>query len=176
MTDKPAKPAAKKAAESLTAEPFAMPAMPGVEMPAAMREMAEKGVAQAKETYEKMKSAAEEATDVLEDTYETTRKGVVTLNMKAIDTVKANSDATFAFARDLLSVKSLSEAIELQTAFTRKSFEALTAQAKEFQELASKLATESSAPMKDAFQKAGKDFQKAGLDLQNAAKDLPKVA
>ncbi len=164
MTDKPAKPAAKKAAETLTAEPFAMPTMPSlptVEVPAAVREMAEKSVAQAKDAYEKMKSAAEEATDVLEDTYETTRKGVVTLNMKAIDTVKANSDATFAFARDLLAVKSLSEAIELQTAFTRKAFEAMTAQAKEFQELASKLAAESSAPMKDAFQKASKDFGKA---------------
>ncbi len=172
MTDKPAKPAAKKAAETLTAEPFAMPtmpAMPNVEVPAAVREMAEKSVAQAKDAYEKMKSAAEEATDVLEDTYETTRKGVVTLNMKAIDTVKANSDATFAFARDLLAVKSLSEAIELQTAFTRKAFEAMTAQAKEFQELATKLATESSAPMKDAFQKAGKDFQKASKDLQKVA-------
>ena len=169
MTDKPAKPAAKKASETFAAEPFAMPAMPNVEVPAAVREMAEKSVAQAKDAYEKMKSAAEEATDVLEDTYETTRKGVVTFNMKAIDAVKANSDATFAFARDMLAVKSLSEAIELQTAFTRKSFEAMSAQAKEFQELATKIATESGAPMKDAFQKAGKDFQKASKDLQKVA-------
>ena len=168
MTEKPVKPAAKKAT-TLAAEPFAMPALPAVEVPAAVREMAEKSVAQAKETYEKIKSAAEEATDVLEDTYETTRQGVVTLNLKAIDTVKANSDATFAFAREMLAVKSLSEAIELQTSFARKSFEALTAQAKEFQELATKLASESSAPMKDAFQKAGKDFQKASGDLQKVA-------
>jgi phasin len=159
MTEKTVKTAARKpSAASLTAEPFAMQS---VEVPAAVREFAEKGVAQAKETYEKMKSAAEEATDVLEDTYESTRKGVVAFNLKAIDAVKANSDATFAFARDIVAVKSLSEAIELQTAFTRKAFEAMTAQAKEFQELASKLATESSAPMKDAFQKATKDFKSA---------------
>lgn len=157
MIEKTVKPARKPAA-SITAEPFALPS---VEVPAAVREMAEKGVAQAKETYEKMKSAAEEATDVLEDTYETTRKGVVAFNLKAIDTVKANTDATFEFARDIVSVKSLSEAIELQTAFTRKAFETLTAQAKEFQELAGKLATESAAPMKDAFAKATKDLKTA---------------
>ena len=48
---------------------FEMPKfdIPKVEMPAAFREFAERGVAQAKDTYEKMKAAAEEATDVLED-------------------------------------------------------------------------------------------------------------
>src|SRR5215471_5051992 len=38
--------------------------MPKMEIPAAFREIAEKSVSQAKETYEKMKSAAEEATDM----------------------------------------------------------------------------------------------------------------
>src|SRR5262245_55357566 len=49
--------------------------MPKLEIPAAFREFAEKSVSQAKETYERMKSAAEEATDVLEDTYATASKG-----------------------------------------------------------------------------------------------------
>ena len=42
---------------------FEMPKfdMPNMEVPAAFREMAEKGVAQAKEGYEKMKTAAENA-------------------------------------------------------------------------------------------------------------------
>jgi hypothetical protein len=43
--------------------------MPKVDVPAAFREFAEKGVAQAKEGYEKIKAAAEESTAVLEDTY-----------------------------------------------------------------------------------------------------------
>ena len=55
---------------------FEMPKfdIPKVEMPAAFREFAERGVAQAKDTYEKMKAAAEEATDVLETTYSTAAK------------------------------------------------------------------------------------------------------
>ena len=47
---------------------FALPKfdMPKFEMPSAFREMAEKGISMAKENYDKMKSTAEEATDVLE--------------------------------------------------------------------------------------------------------------
>jgi len=160
MTEKPAPKTtrAKAAVTPFPTEPFAMPT---VEVPQAMREFAEKGVAQAKDAYEKMKSAAEEATDVLEDTYETTRKGVLELHMKALDTAKVNTDATFSFVKEILSAKSLAEAIELQTAFARKQFEALSTQAKEFQELATKFATDSGAPMKEAITKAVKDFKTA---------------
>src|SRR5436190_1862232 len=43
--------------------------LPKVELPLAFREIAEKSVSQAKETYEKLKSAAEEAADALEESY-----------------------------------------------------------------------------------------------------------
>ena len=59
--------------------------MPKVEMPAAFREFAERGVAQAKDTYEKMKAAAEEATDVLESTYSTATKGASDYGLKVIE-------------------------------------------------------------------------------------------
>jgi len=48
--------------------------LPKMEIPAAFREIAEKGVTQAKETYEKIKTVAEEATDLLEDTYATAQR------------------------------------------------------------------------------------------------------
>ena len=57
-----------KAAPAPAANVFEMPKfdMPKFEMPTAFREFAEKGVSMAKENYDKMKGAAEEATDVLE--------------------------------------------------------------------------------------------------------------
>src|SRR5258705_7714 len=58
--------------------------IPKMEIPAAFREIAEKSVSQAKETYEKMKSAAEEATDVLEDTYAAATKGASDYGLKVI--------------------------------------------------------------------------------------------
>ena len=42
--------------------------LPKMEMPDAFREMAEKGVAQAKDNYEKIQAATVEATELLKDT------------------------------------------------------------------------------------------------------------
>src|SRR5450756_3144151 len=66
---------------------FEMPKfeMPNVEMPAAFREFAEKGVAQAKDNYEKIKSAAEQATDMLEETYSKASKGTSDYGLKLIE-------------------------------------------------------------------------------------------
>jgi len=135
---------------------FEMPKfeIPKFEVPAAFREFAEKGVAQAKDTYEKVKAAAEEATDVLEDTYTTAAKGAADYNLKVIEAARANTNAAFDYARELLDVKSISEVVELSTAHARKQFEALSEQAKELAALAQKVATETAEPMKTGVTKA----------------------
>src|SRR5439155_14923141 len=81
---------------------FEMPnfEMPKMEIPAAFREFAEKSVSQAKETYEKMKGAAEEATDLLEGTYATASKGATDYGLKLIDAARANTNAAFDFASE----------------------------------------------------------------------------
>ena len=101
---------------------FEMPKfdIPQVEMPAAFREFAERGVAQAKDTYEKMKAAAEEATDVLETTYRTASKGASDYGLKMIEATRVNTNAAFDFAGELITAKTLSEVLEL-TAHTRAS-------------------------------------------------------
>jgi phasin len=130
--------------------------IPKMEIPAAFRELAEKGVSQAKETYERMKSAAEEATDVLEDTYATATKGVSDYGLKVIEAARSNTNAAFDFATQLMTVKSLSEVVELSTAHSRKQFEAVTAQSKELVAIAQKVATETAEPMKESFSKVFK--------------------
>src|SRR6202012_5940500 len=89
--------------------------IPKVEMPAAFREFAERGVAQAKDTYEKMKAAAEEATDVLETTYSTASKGASDYGLKVIEAARINTNAAFDFAGELITAKSLSEVMELSS-------------------------------------------------------------
>ena len=130
--------------------------MPKMEIPAAFREIAEKSVSQAKETYEKLKSAAEEATDVLEDTYATATKGVSDYGLKVIESARENTNAAFDFATRLMTVKSLAEVVELSTAHSRKQFEALTAQSKELAAIAQKVATDTAEPVKESFGKAFK--------------------
>ena len=135
---------------------FEMPKfdIPKVEMPAAFREFAERGVAQAKDTYEKMKAAAEEATDVLETTYSTATKGASDYGLKVIEVARTNTNAAFDFAGEVMAAKTLSEVVELTSAHARKQFEALTAQSKELSALAQKVATETAEPIKSGMNKA----------------------
>src|SRR5579862_6928181 len=155
-TTTPPKMKTKPAANPFEMPKFEMPKfdIPKVEMPAAFREFAERGVAQAKDTYEKMKAVAEEATDVLETTYSTASKGASEYGMKVIDTARINTNAAFDFANELITAKSFSEVIELSSAHARKQFEALTVQGKELGALAQKVATEAAEPIKSGMNKA----------------------
>ena len=130
--------------------------IPSMEMPAAFRELAEKSLAQAKENYEKVKTAAEQATDVLEETYSTASKGCSDYGLKLIETARTNSNAAFDLLADVATAKSYAEVVEKTTAFMRSQFETMTAQARELTEHAQKVATEASEPLKDSFASFGK--------------------
>ncbi len=160
-TTAPKAKASKPAAGPFDMPKFEMPKfeIPNVEMPAAFREFAERGVAQAKDTYEKMKAAAEEATDVLETTYSTATKGASDYGLKVIELARTNTNAAFDFAGEVMAAKTLSEVVELTSAHARKQFEALTEQSKELGALAQKVATETAEPMKSGMNKA---FTKVG--------------
>lgn len=124
-----------------------------MDIPVAMREMAEKSVAQAKDAYEKLKVAAEETTELIEDTYVTAAKGAAELNLKTLEAARANVNAAFDYARDVMQVKTLSEAIELSSTHLRKQFDVLADQAKDLSTLAQKVATDTAEPVKGSVGK-----------------------
>jgi len=132
---------------------FEMPKfeIPKFEVPTAFREFAEKGIAQAKENYDKVKTAAEQATDVLEDTYSTASKGCASYGVKLVETTRANSDAAFDLMTELMTAKSYSEMVELSSAYMRKQFDAMIAQAKDLSEHAQKVATKAAEPIKESI-------------------------
>lgn len=154
-TTKTAKPS-KAAAAAFDAFSFQAP---NFEVPAAFRDFAEKSVTSARDTYEKIKSAADDATGLVEETMETAREGAFAIGVKTIDAAKTNTDASFALARDLFAAKSLSEVIELQSTFARKQFDALTAQFREFQALGEKLVTETTKPVSAKVEKTMKEMR-----------------
>ena len=139
---------------------FEMPKfdMPKFEVPAAFRDLAEKSVAQARDGYAQVKAAAEETTEVLEETYSTASKGYTDYSLKVLEAARMNANSTFDYLGKLMTMKSLSEAVELSSAHARKQFETVTAQSKELGALAQKVATETAAPMKAGMTKA---FSKA---------------
>jgi len=74
------------------------------EVPEVFRSFAEQGLTQTREAYGRMKAAAEEATDLMEESFETTRESLREVQFKSLDITRANADATFDFARDMMAV------------------------------------------------------------------------
>lgn len=153
----PVTPSPKKTAKAATsAFEAALPKLDipaNLEVPAVVREMAEKGVQSAREAYEKLKASAEETTDLLEDTYSTASKGLAEYNAVALESLRANVNAAFDYMGALLGTKSVSEAVELSTGHMRKQFDVLSSQAKELSTLAQKVATETAEPIKASVEK-----------------------
>jgi phasin len=125
------------------------------------RDFAEKGAAQTKEAYAKMKEAAEDATKTVEATVESAQAGSVELGLKAIDALRINAENSLSHMEALLGVKSVAELFELQTAFLRKQAEVAVEQARTLQETSKKVAERVSAPGKSAAEKAMKSFKTA---------------
>jgi phasin len=157
MKTKPSKPAPSAfEAPKFEMPKFEMPKfdLPKMEVPAAFREIAEKSVSQAKESYEKMKAATEEATEVLEESYSTATKGSTEYGLKLLDAARLNTNAAFDFFAQFIAVKSLSEAVELSSAHARKQFEVVTEQTKDLTSIAQKVATDTTEPLKAGVTKA----------------------
>jgi len=123
------------------------------------REFAEKGAAQTKDAYAKMKEAAEDATKTVEATLESAQAGSVELGLKAIEALRTNAENSLSHMEALLGVKSVAELFELQTAFLRKQAEVVVEQAKGLQETSKKVAEKVTAPGKSAAEKAMKSFK-----------------
>jgi phasin len=127
-----------------------------MEAPQALRDMADKGTAQAKESYEKMRAATAQASSAIQNACSTATQGTLDCNAKVIEYARINSHAAFDYANKLLGVKSPSEFIEVSTEHVRKQFELLSEQSKELAALGQKVMIESAKPLKEG---AAKMFQ-----------------
>jgi phasin len=146
----------KHAASSFGLPDYGIPKLDAsnMEMPEAFREMAEQGVAHAKDTYAQAKAASDQAVDLLQNTYATVAQGVTDYNLKLFEIVRTNTHAAFDCAHELLGVKSPSEFFELSTALMRKQFDIVSAQNKELSALAQEVASKTAEPLKAGVSKA----------------------
>ena len=119
-----------------------------METPQAIREMAEKGTAQAKASYEKLSVATAAASSVMQNAGATATQGLKDGNAKVIEFARINSNAAFDYANALLGVKSPSEFVQLTSEQARKQFEVLSAQTKELTALSQKVMLETAEPLK----------------------------
>jgi phasin len=152
MGGSPAAPNSKDIAMSAT-DPFATVPF---QVPEHVRVLAEKGVAQAREGYQKFKEAAETSNVALEAVYTSATRGAGDFTAKVLDIARTNTESAFDFTQRLLGVKSMQEAFEVTNAHARRQFEVLTAQSKELADVAQKVATDTVEPIKAGAAKAFK--------------------
>lgn len=83
-------------------------------------------------------------------------KSLQAFSTKALEAYKANAAASVEYVQALASVRSVSEAIALQSEHLRKQYETFSAQAKELTALAQQVAADAAGPLKEQFDKAFK--------------------
>jgi phasin len=148
-------------ASNKTADVFSIPSFDPAKVTDSFREFAEKGAAQSKEAYAKLKTAAEDASKTVEATLHSAQSGGVELGLKAIDVLRTNAELSLTHMESLMGVKSVAELVELQTAFFRKQAEVTVEQAKAMQETAKKVAETVVKPGKEAAEKVISSFKVA---------------
>lgn len=139
---------APEAVEPEAAKAVEAPLAAAADMTENVRAIVEKGVVEGRPQFAQAKTAAAEATAAVEASFGAARNGVLAFNAKAIEAIKAESDANFDMFRSLAAAKSMSDLVTLQAEFARKRFEDASSRAKELTELARKVADDTVAPIK----------------------------
>jgi phasin len=129
---------------------FAMPfyGLPKIPLPGMFGEFSEQGVARAREGCEKIKAASEEMAEALRETYSSNARSATDYGLKVIEISNANAASAIDFLSHLLGSKSVTDVVSLSATHAHKVFDTASAQSKDLLELAQKLATETSEPIR----------------------------
>ena len=130
---------------------FALLGFPKIGLPGVSFELAEQGLARAREGCEKMKVASEAMTEALSETYSNNARSTTDYGLKMLEISNANAASALDFFVSLLGSKSVSEVYTLSASQARKTIDAASGQNKELLVLAQKLATETGEPIRDRF-------------------------
>jgi len=110
------------------------------EVPAEMREFAEKSVEQAKQAFDGFIAAAKHAVTTAETQAATARTGAMEVGEMAIGFTQRNVASSFDFAEKLVRAKDAQELAALHAEYVKSQIAVLTEQAKELSKQAAKLA------------------------------------
>jgi phasin len=114
-------------------------------------------VAQTREASDRSWDAFETSLTTFERSFETAGQGAAAFNRKFVDLARRNVDASFDLATSLAGAKDLADMVELQSAFWRKQFDVLTAQAEEVRRLSIKVTAAAAEPIKSQMERAAVD-------------------
>lgn len=106
------------------------------EIPAEMRDFAEKSVEQARKAIDGFLSAAQKTVDTFEGSANTVQASAKDATRKTFAYAEQNLAAAFDLAQRMVRAKDMQEAMQIQAEFVRTQFEAMQTQMKEFGSIA----------------------------------------
>ncbi len=115
----------------------------------AQQEQIEKASAQILKSYEELTSLTKGNVDAVVKSGTIVAKGAEEAGKQVAAFTQTSLEKSAANGKALLAVKTIQELIELQTAFTKSSFEAFVAESTKLQELSVKIANEALAPLSE---------------------------
>jgi phasin len=126
-------------------------------VPEGVRALAEKAVEQTRHAYDRSLDAFDTSLTTFERSFDAAGQGAAAFNRKIIDLARRNVDASFDLATSLAGAKDLADMVGLQSAFWRKQFGVLTAQAEEVRTLSIKVGADAAEPIKSQMERAAVD-------------------
>jgi phasin len=120
--------------------------MSNFEIPPEMRQIAEQSVEQAKKAVDGFISAAHQAVGAIEGHAVAAQAGAKDVGRKAMTFAEQNVASSFDFAQKLVRAKDTQEVMRLQSEFVRTQIEALSQQARELGESATRATVDSATP------------------------------
>ena len=120
--------------------------MSNFEIPNEMRHMAEQSVEQAKKAFDGFMTAARQAVATFEGQATAAQVSAKDTGKKAMSFAEQNVATSFEFAQKLVRAKDVQDMLRLQGEFVQAQMQALSEQAKELGETASKVAMVATKP------------------------------
>ncbi|MBX9930971.1 MAG: phasin [Methylobacterium sp.] len=135
--------------------------IPSYEVPAEMRDFAEKSVDQARKAFDSFIGAARKTAETVHGSAETARTSAQDMSARGFEFAEQNVNAAFDLAQKLVRSRDVQEAMQHQAEFVRNQFAAIQAQAKEFGGLAQSVMQQSAEKAKSAMQQGADQARQA---------------
>ena len=136
-------------------------AKPNYEVPAEMRDFAEKSVDQARKAFDSFLGAARRTADTMQGSADLARSNATSISSRGFEYAEQNVNAAFDLAQKLVRSRDVQEAMQHQAEFVRSQFAAIQAQAKEFGGLAQSAMQQGAENAKGAMQQGADEARKA---------------
>lgn len=128
-------------------------AIPPFEIPEGIRQLAASNVGQMKDSCERMIVSGEALAQAFERACSVMTRSTTGWAAKIVEAYRTNAVEAFDFTADLLAAKTLSEWVDVTASHTRKQFDAIAAQSRDFWSFGQRLVAETAKPISSELSK-----------------------